>query len=365
MTCKQLTHTVHACFPSLQLTSSTTASGTGLGSLLFSSTPASGTATTFNPFSTPSPAPDAPTAAFSSLSLSSATNASPSKPSIAIAGPPTPAQTYGPPIPAYQPAQYLDTFEEYVPKKVEGKEPNEDDLAGVDDDDESSGKKNSGGGGGFVEKWEKVLPRGVDEVFERFMNRLNEAEGGEEQVLRYDLGSHPLPYSSHSDLYKKLFPKGAKPGQYQNVTRQNHQVGSSGKQGDEIDSDDDEDSELHKKYRSEGVVPPCSMCGGKRVFEMQLVPGLISSLSPESLTTTGKKPSKRKNKDTQTVEERRKELAALLAGGANANGQLDDETMQTSGGMEWGTILVFGCEKDCVGFGEEWVGVEWEQVINA
>ncbi len=33
--------------------------------------------------------------------------------------------------------------------------------------------------------------------------------------------------------------------------------------------------------------------------------------------------------------------------------------------MEWGTILVFGCEKDCVGFGEEWVGVEWEQVINA
>jgi pre-rRNA-processing protein TSR4 len=31
--------------------------------------------------------------------------------------------------------------------------------------------------------------------------------------------------------------------------------------------------------------------------------------------------------------------------------------------MEWGTVMVFGCSGDCVGFGEEWVGVEWETMV--
>jgi len=49
-----------------------------------------------------------------------------------------------------------------------------------------------------------------------------------------------------------------------------------------------------------------------------------------------------------TEEERRAELQKMM------KGEVD------SGEMEWGTVMVFGCEKDCVGFSEEWVGIEWE-----
>lgn len=54
-------------------------------------------------------------------------------------------------------------------------------------------------------------------------------------------------------------------------------------------------------------------------------------------------------------EERKRELARLAGG---VSGQ--DEV----GEMEWGTVMVFGCEGDCSGFGEEWVGVEWEGTLE-
>jgi pre-rRNA-processing protein TSR4 len=93
-------------------------------------------------------------------------------------------------LPAYQPPQYLSTFDEYIPRPDKAAASK---LAQVDDGPgEKAGRKASaaeearqgGGGGGGAEQWERVLPKGVDEVFERFVNRLYDAEGGEDQVLR-------------------------------------------------------------------------------------------------------------------------------------------------------------------------------------
>lgn len=76
--------------------------------------------------------------------------------------------------------------------------------------------------------------------------------------------------------------------------------------------------------------PRCEYCGSERVFELQLVPHAI------------------------TVLEEGREGVGL--------GLKDDA------GMEWGTIILGVCSKDCgpkqvgvVGWREEWVGVQWEE----
>ena len=111
---------------------------------------------------------------------------------------------------------------------------------------------------------------------------------------------------------------------------------------------------------------------------MQLVPGLIAELKTEQLSLTGEKKRRSKKKKIQTDEERRRELAVLLGRASakdlpkstTADAADDDRTpvereedeLKAETGMEWGTIMVFGCERDCVGYGEEWVGVEWEEI---
>ncbi len=180
---------------------------------------------------------------------------------------------------------------------------------------------------------------------------------------RYDLGATPLPYSSHSTLYRKLFPKTSR-------TSAPSQRITATTTSEDPDSDDEEASDLAGRYHPDGVVPSCSLCGAERVFEMQLVPGLISALKPELLTTSGAKRSKKSKKKksaaaTQTAEERKKEIAAMLSGGSTEGeeGEGDGLGQVAEAGMEWGTVMVFGCRNDCVGFGEEWVGVEWEEAI--
>ncbi|GKZ30423.1 hypothetical protein AbraIFM66950_009068 [Aspergillus brasiliensis] len=77
-------------------------------------------------------------------------------------------------------------------------------------------------------------------------------------------------------------------------------------------------------------MPRCEYCGSERVFELQLVPHAISVL-----------------------EEGRDGVGL---------GPKDDA------GMEWGTIILGVCGKDCgpkevgvVGYREEWAGVQWEE----
>lgn len=111
---------------------------------------------------------------------------------------------------------------------------------------------------------------------------------------------------------------------------------------------DEEDIDV-SPYYDPSAVPPCPKCSSARVFEMQLVPSLITLLTPESMTTTGQKAGKQ-SKKTLTEAERKEELKRLAKG----------ENEGDQGEMEWGTVMVFGCERDCTGFTEEWVGVEWE-----
>jgi len=87
---------------------------------------------------------------------------------------------------------------------------------------------------------------------------------------------------------------------------------------------------LHQKVKTAGPVkglPGCQHCGASRVFEFQLVPYLIYELEKD-----------------------------------------DEEAMKLDGGegMEWGTILVGSCGRNCGGegkvvFREEWAGVQWEE----
>ena len=90
-------------------------------------------------------------------------------------------------------------------------------------------------------------------------------------------------------------------------------------------------------------VPRCSACGSRRVFECQLMPNLINVLRP-SWGADSKK---------LTDSERRAAVKRELAG--------DDK--EAKRGLEWGTCLVYSCEKDCSGDGcwkEEAVYVQWD-----
>ncbi|KAK9464435.1 programmed cell death protein 2 [Lipomyces arxii] len=74
------------------------------------------------------------------------------------------------------------------------------------------------------------------------------------------------------------------------------------------------------------LIPQCPVCGAERVFELQLMPYAIQVLEQGS-------------------------------------------GIDMINGMEWGTIMVATCKRDCtpsidkngVGYAEEWVGVQWEE----
>ncbi|KAH7154913.1 programmed cell death protein 2 [Dactylonectria estremocensis] len=77
---------------------------------------------------------------------------------------------------------------------------------------------------------------------------------------------------------------------------------------------------------TKGALPRCAACGARRVFEVQLMPNAIAELEADDMSLDG---------------------------------------------MEWGTIIVGVCEKDCsprgtelgkVGYLEEWAGVQWEEL---
>ncbi|KAJ5235300.1 uncharacterized protein N7469_004468 [Penicillium citrinum] len=79
-----------------------------------------------------------------------------------------------------------------------------------------------------------------------------------------------------------------------------------------------------------GSIPHCEYCGSERVFELQLTPHAIS----------------------------------VLEDGREGVGLGKDDA-----GMEWGTIILGVCAKDCApqkigvtGWREEWAGVQWEEM---
>jgi pre-rRNA-processing protein TSR4 len=137
----------------------------------------------------------------------------------------------------------------------------------------------SGTSGADKDTFESTL----DKTFQKFSDRIAQ---NSEQVLRYEFKGQPLLYSGHDDVASRFVVPHGKAGAVRGI-------------------------------------PRCQSCGAQRVFELQLVPGLIFELEK-------------------------------------------DEAMDLDDGMEWGTILVGTCTNNCgdagqISFREEWVGVQWEE----
>lgn len=134
-----------------------------------------------------------------------------------------------------------------------------------------------------------------------FQHFADRVSQNDEQILRYEFDGEPLLYS-RNDAVGRLFAS-SHAGTSLKVTTTKHAKG----------------------------IPRCQNCGGSRVFELQLMPHAIAEL------------------------ESGEEAASLL-----------------SNGMDWGTILLGVCLKDCstmadekaVSYTEEWVGVQWEEVVK-
>ncbi|KAK0206257.1 programmed cell death protein 2 [Desarmillaria ectypa] len=214
------------------------------------------------------------------------------------------------------PPQYLKTFSEYITPESKPKIPSGAQL--VDDTDDLKKGKDIG----WSEKYENSLD--VDHAFERFSNRVkHEAE----QCIRYDLNGLPLPFSTDS-VFDLLFPTPTTPPLP--VTKPDFMVVPAS-----------------KRIYDPSSLPPCPNCQSKRVFECQLMPNTINVLR-DSSTDAAK---------NMSDEERRKVVQEALKGGDGNRG------------MDWGTCMVFSCEKDCCtengqdvreAWREEHVLVQWD-----
>ncbi|KAF5383784.1 hypothetical protein D9615_003710 [Tricholomella constricta] len=196
----------------------------------------------------------------------------------------------------FYPPIYLSTVSEYLPPNSKPKSSPGTQVTDSLGDDDKGGKDTFWA----TEAYEDSLE--VDQVFERFTKRVG-YEG--EQCVRYELNGTPLPFSSDK-IFTSLFPSPPMPTLP--VTKAAFTV-----------------VRIPKRTYFPTGIPPCPSCRGKRVFECQLMPNLINVLRrPE-----GAKP--------MSEEERRKAVDQALKG----VGAVDE------GRMEWGTCMVFSCEKDC------------------
>ncbi|KAK7192938.1 PCD protein 2 C-terminal domain-containing protein [Paraphaeosphaeria sporulosa] len=157
-----------------------------------------------------------------------------------------------------------------------------------------------GGDSGGGKEDKEIFESTLDKAFQKFADRVGE---NPEQVLRYEFQGKPLLYSD-ADAVGKLLAAHSEHGSSSNVKVTT--MGSGGGSG----------------------VPRCQNCGADRVFEVQLTPHTITELEADEMSIDG---------------------------------------------MEWGTIIFATCSKDCkpsdvpegeVGYVEEWVGVQWEEVAK-
>ncbi|KAJ7601089.1 programmed cell death protein 2 [Mycena floridula] len=97
-------------------------------------------------------------------------------------------------------------------------------------------------------------------------------------------------------------------------------------EGEQCVRADSKATNVPKRDYNPSRVDPCPFCKSKRIFECQLMPNLINVL--------------RKKEDVKKMsdEDRRKAVEKAL----KRAGDKDEKS-----GMEWGTCLVFSCEKDC------------------
>jgi pre-rRNA-processing protein TSR4 len=141
----------------------------------------------------------------------------------------------------------------------------------------------------------------MDKTFQRFADRLAQ---NPEQVLRYEFEGVPLLYSKNDAVGKLLAPA---------LENANAKVQVANRSGG---------STLASR------LPKCGNCGSPRVFELQLTPHAITELEADEMSIDG---------------------------------------------MDWGTIILAVCSADCqekgkgdgeVGYVEEWIGVQWEEIAD-
>ncbi|KAH8795892.1 programmed cell death protein 2 [Flagelloscypha sp. PMI_526] len=201
--------------------------------------------------------------------------------------------------PTYPPL-YLSTQVEYLPTASDSKSKLPKGVEVQELDPEST----EGGATWGPEAYENSL--NVDQVFERFTKRVA-AEG--EQCVRYELGGTPLPFSS-DQVFDALFPKPTpKPGDAVPVTRGDFKVTSTTPQKRVYSL---------SSPKAQALVPPCPLCSSSRTFECQIMPNLLNLCRKPAQVI------RKVNEETGDVSVITKDL-----------------------GMEWGTCLVFSCEKDC------------------
>ncbi|KAA1468743.1 hypothetical protein DENSPDRAFT_794886 [Dentipellis sp. KUC8613] len=213
----------------------------------------------------------------------------------------------------HHPAQYLSTLSEYIPPpKKEKRTPSR--IAEQENEDRNTWSS---------EKYENSMD--TDHVFEKFTSR---AALEPEQCVRYDLGGTPLSFASDA-VFNRLFALEMENQTSTMVTKAEFKV-----------------NDVARRVFDSKTLPPCPLCHSKRVFECQLMPNLINIFRERTQAD-----------EKMSDEERRKDVEMLLKG--------------TKGrGMDWGTAMVFSCEKDCCpgtdgepgvyGWMEEVVLVQWD-----
>ncbi|KAF2661482.1 hypothetical protein K491DRAFT_587083 [Lophiostoma macrostomum CBS 122681] len=158
----------------------------------------------------------------------------------------------------------------------------------------------SSSGGGGGKEDREVFESTLDKTFQKFADRVGQ---NPEQVLRYEFRGEPLLYSDVDAVGKGLAPHVEHGASNVKVTTATSSRGSSG-------------------------IPRCQTCGADRVFEVQLTPHAITEL------------------------------------------EVDEMGLE---GMEWGSVILGVCERDCqpsevregeVGYLEEWIGVQWEEIAS-
>ena len=156
------------------------------------------------------------------------------------------------------------------------------------------------GGGASGKEDKEVFESSLDKTFQKFADRVGQ---NPEQVIRYEYRGKPLLYNDRDRVGKTLAAHS------ENAASSQVKVTTGGPRGG-------------------AGMARCSHCGADRVFEVQLTPHAITELEADDMSIDG---------------------------------------------MEWGTILLAVCSKDCkpddvsegdVGYLEEWVGVQWEEVAS-
>ncbi|GAA6032260.1 hypothetical protein JCM8097_007150 [Rhodosporidiobolus ruineniae] len=176
-----------------------------------------------------------------------------------------------------------------------------------------SGSGGAGEPGWAGEGYEVQKVKGVDEVFLRFQEKVSR-EG--RQVLRYEHAGAPLPFSASSAAYRSTHPSSSS--------------SSSPAVGDAVG------------HYAPSRLPRCRTCSAPGTFEYQLMPHLVHVLN-------------------SAAETKGTSLYVDAEGKALDKGEKKEED-----GLEFATVWVVSCERECADAeGEAWreegVLVEWEE----